>query len=182
MTKKKPAPAAPPDAKLDTYRAKRRFDVTSEPSGDRTPAAGAALAFVVQHHAARQLHYDFRLELDGVLLSWAVPKGPTTTPGVRRLAVRTEDHPVAYGTFEGTIPKGQYGAGTVVVWDRGAWTPEGDARDMLARGRLNFTLDGAKLHGRWHLIQTKDENWLLFKGSDEPVTPRAASHRRRRDS
>ena len=117
------------------------------------------------------MHYDFRLELDGVLLSWAVPKGPSLDPAERRLAVRTEDHPLDYADFEGIIPKGQYGGGTVSVWDRGTWHPESDARAAIRKGRLTFTLDGEKLHGRWHLIRTKPtgkaESWLLFKGRDD---------------
>jgi bifunctional non-homologous end joining protein LigD len=157
--------------KLRTYRAKRRFDVTPEPSGDRTTAPGGGWSYVIQKHDARRLHYDFRLELDGVLLSWSVPKGPSLVPGARRLAVRTEDHPLDYRDFEGIIPQGQYGGGTVVVWDRGTWTPEGDARDMMQKGRLTFTLHGEKLRGRWHLVRTagaeRGENWLLFKSRDE---------------
>ena len=148
----------------------RDFTKTPEPSGAKPPAR-AGNSFVIQKHAARRLHYDFRLELDGVLLSWSVPKGPSLAPTERRLAVRTEDHPLDYADFEGIIPKGQYGGGTVVVWDRGTWEPEGDARDAMAKGRLTFTLAGEKLHGRWHLIRTKggdkNENWLLFKSRDD---------------
>ena len=160
-------------AKLARYRAKRDFARTPEPSGAR--AAHAGHRFVIQQHAARRLHYDFRLELDGVLLSWSVPKGPSLQPTERRLAVRTEDHPIDYVDFEGIIPKGQYGGGTIVVWDRGTWQPEGDPHDAVRKGRLTFTLDGAKLHGRWHLVRTKiadgtNENWLLFKGRDEAAS------------
>jgi len=127
---------------------------------------------VIQKHAARSLHYDFRLELDGVLLSWSVPKGPSLTPGAKRLAVRTEDHPLAYADFEGIIPAGEYGGGTVIVWDQGSWQPEGDAREGIKKGRLTFQLKGDKLSGRFHLVRTrlnaqKRENWLLFKGHDE---------------
>ncbi|HTJ47410.1 MAG TPA: non-homologous end-joining DNA ligase [Kofleriaceae bacterium] len=155
-------------AKLKTYRAKRKFDVTSEPSGDRTKHVTSGNSYVIQKHDARRLHYDFRLELDGVLLSWAVPKGPSLQPGARRLAARTEDHPLDYRDFEGIIPKGEYGGGTVVVWDRGTWEPEGDAREMMKRGRLTFTLHGEKLHGRWHLVRTRsDKDWLLFKSKDD---------------
>ena len=168
---------------LARYRAKRRFDRTAEPRGDR-PVAATGDRFVVQKHAARRLHYDFRLELDGVLLSWAVPRGPSLVPGARRLAVRTEDHPLDYADFEGIIPAGEYGGGTVAVWDRGRWTPEGDPRDGLRRGRLTFTLDGTKLRGRWHLVRTKlaagrggdgdgGESWLLFKGKDDAADPTA---------
>jgi bifunctional non-homologous end joining protein LigD len=164
---------ATPTAKLREYRAKRRFDVTPEPSGDQakkgkaaTSKAVAGLGYVIQKHAASHLHYDFRLELDGVLLSWSVPKGPTLDPGTRRLAMRTEDHPLDYADFEGVIPAGQYGGGTVIVWDRGTWTPEDDAAAALKKGRLTFDLHGAKLSGRWHLVRTRPqgtrEAWLLF--------------------
>ncbi|MGE0869740.1 MAG: non-homologous end-joining DNA ligase [Kofleriaceae bacterium] len=159
-----------PDERLRTYRAKRRFDRTREPRGTAAPRRSAALQFVVQEHHARRLHYDFRLELDGVLLSWSIPKGPSLNPRERRLAVRTEDHPIAYRDFEGVIPKGEYGGGSVLVWDRGAWIPDGDPRTGLERGRLTFTLQGEKLRGRFHLVRTKGERgneWLMFKGRDE---------------
>ncbi|HUJ62252.1 MAG TPA: non-homologous end-joining DNA ligase [Kofleriaceae bacterium] len=153
---------------LATYREKRDFAETPEPSGVQAVPSGHR--FVVQQHAARRMHYDFRLELDGVLLSWSVPKGPSLSPKHKRLAVRTEDHPLEYADFEGVIPKGQYGGGTVSVWDRGTWQPEGDAREAMKRGRLTFTLDGQKLHGTWHLVRTKprgkQESWLLFKRRD----------------
>jgi bifunctional non-homologous end joining protein LigD len=157
-------------ATLQTYRRKRDFSRTREPSGQKAPGRG--YSFVVQKHAARRLHYDFRLELDGVLLSWAVPKGPSLDPGVKRLAVQVEDHPVEYGGFEGTIPKGEYGGGTVMVWDRGRYEPEGDARKAYRAGRLNFELFGEKLKGRWHLVRTRSrgaddgKSWLLFKSDD----------------
>ena len=158
--------------KLAKYRAKRDFEITAEPSGAEIAAAGHR--YVIQQHAARRMHYDFRLELDGVLLSWAVPKGPSLSPKERRLAARTEDHPLNYHDFEGIIPAGQYGGGTVSVWDRGSWAPEGGdeaARKGLAAGKLTFVLHGEKLHGRWHLVRTKpqgkQESWLLFKGRDE---------------
>jgi bifunctional non-homologous end joining protein LigD len=163
------------ESKLRTYREKRDFGRTPEPSGGRRTArregSDGELSFVVQKHAATRLHYDFRLELDDVLLSWAVPKGPSLDPAEKRLAVRTEDHPLDYGDFEGVIPEGEYGGGAVIVWDRGQWHPDGDARDALKRGRLTFSLDGEKLHGRFHLIRTRGdgraENWLLFKGKEE---------------
>src|SRR5688500_8679241 len=146
---------------LEKYQKKRDFEQTSEPKGEgraRTNGARAKekheLAYVVQKHAARRLHYDFRLELDGVLLSWAVPKGPSLDPGVKRLAVETEPHPLEYGDFEGTIPKGQYGGGTVMVWDRGSWTPKADAREGYAKGHLTFNLQGDKLKGAFHLVRT----------------------------
>jgi bifunctional non-homologous end joining protein LigD len=163
-------------AKLAKYRSMRDFARTGEPRGDaraQKPAKSlkAGNSFVIQQHAARRMHYDFRLELDGVLLSWSVPKGPSLSPAERRLAVRTEDHPLDYADFEGVIPQGQYGGGTVVVWDRGSWEPEGDAHEALVKGKLSFTLHGEKLRGRWHLVRTKGdgkaENWLLFKGRDE---------------
>lgn len=165
-------------AKLAKYKSMRDFSRTEEPSGDKPPAVSGN-SFVIQKHAARRLHYDFRLELDGVLLSWSVPKGPSLNPAERRLAVRTEDHPLDYADFEGVIPKGEYGGGTVVVWDRGSWEPEGGlegARQMLAKGRLTFELRGAKLAGRWHLVRTKpqgkQEGWLLFKGRDDAADPK----------
>jgi bifunctional non-homologous end joining protein LigD len=173
---------ATPTAKLREYRAKRRFDVTPEPSGDDAATArakakpakskeAAGLGYVIQKHAASHLHYDFRLELDGVLLSWSVPKGPTLDPGTRRLAMRTEDHPLDYADFEGIIPAGQYGGGTVIVWDRGTWTPESDPAAAVKKGRLTFDLHGEKLRGRWHLVRTRPqgakEAWLLFKGNDD---------------
>jgi bifunctional non-homologous end joining protein LigD len=154
--------------RLSKYREKRRFDVTPEPSGAK-PKRAPGHSFVVQKHAARRLHYDFRLELDGVLLSWAVPKGPSLVAGEKRLAARTEDHPIDYADFEGIIPAGQYGGGTVVVWDRGTWEPEGDPRAGLDKGRLSFTLHGEKLRGRWHLVETK-QSWLLFKSKDDEAT------------
>lgn len=160
---------------LQTYRQKRNFSVTREPKGGRArKAAGkAGNSFVVQKHAARRLHYDFRLEMDGVLKSWAVTRGPSLVPGEKRLAVHVEDHPLEYGDFEGTIPKGEYGGGTVIVWDRGTWIPAGDVHKGYAKGHLDFELDGEKLSGRWHLVRMhgkareKRENWLLIKGDDE---------------
>ncbi len=150
--------------KLAKYRAMRDFTKTAEPSGGSSTKTGNR--FVIQKHAARRLHYDFRLELDGVLLSWAVPKGPSMKPGDRRLAVHVEDHPTDYADFEGIIPQGEYGGGTVVVWDRGTWQPEGDAHDAMKQGKLTFTLAGDKLRGRFHLVRTA-KSWLLFKGRDE---------------
>jgi bifunctional non-homologous end joining protein LigD len=158
-------------ASLQPYAAKRDFAKTREPRGAKAKHRGNA--FVVQKHAARRLHYDFRLELDGVLKSWAVTKGPSLVPGDKRLAVEVEDHPIEYQDFEGTIPKGQYGGGTVLVWDRGTWTPQGDPRKGLAKGRLDFELRGDKLHGLWHLVRmrrtrgAKRSNWLLIKGHDD---------------
>src|SRR6266545_73013 len=158
---------------LEQYQKKRDFQQTPEPAGTvrRRKKPAAALSFVVQKHAARRLHYDFRLELDGVLLSWAIPRGPSLDPAAKRLAVRTEDHPIEYGDFEGVIPEGEYGGGAVIVWDRGRWQPEGDARDALRRGRLTFTLEGEKLAGRFHLIRTRGEgraeNWLFFRGKGD---------------
>jgi bifunctional non-homologous end joining protein LigD len=161
---------------LARYDAKRDFALTSEPKPVRTRSAATRLAFVIQKHDATRLHYDFRLELDGVLLSWAVPKGPSFDPKDRRLAVHVEDHPVAYGSFEGTIPKGQYGAGTVIVWDRGTWEPLGDAHAGLKAGKLAFRLHGQKLAGTWELVRLnkpgeRQEPWLLFKKHDEWARP-----------
>lgn len=153
------------------YQERRRFGETPEAKG-RVPR-GEGRAYVIQMHAARRLHYDFRLELDGVLKSWAVTKGPSLDPAEKRLAVRTADHPLDYASFEGTIPEGSYGAGTVLVWDRGSWTPEGDPHEGLRKGKLVFTLDGERLKGRWVLVRfrgaagTKRENWLLIKLRDE---------------
>jgi bifunctional non-homologous end joining protein LigD len=163
-----------PAATLTKYRKMRDFAQTAEPRGaaQKTKPAAAGLGYVIQKHAARRLHYDFRLELDGALFSWAVPKGPSLDPGVKRLAVETEPHPIEYGGFEGTIPKGQYGGGTVMVWDRGSYAPEGDARAAYEKGHLAFTLHGEKLKGGWHLVRTRagekgEKNWLLFKAKDE---------------
>lgn len=156
---------------LEAYRRKRNFERTPEPSGQAGAKARAKAAprFTVQKHAARRLHYDFRLEHAGVLLSWAVPKGPSLDPHIKRLAMQTEDHPIEYGTFEGVIPKGEYGGGPVLVWDYGHWIPEGDPDEGLRRGRLTFALEGEKLRGRWHLVRTLGEGgkaWLLFKSAD----------------
>src|ERR687897_1170628 len=128
---------------LAEYKRKRNFKKTPEPAGKVAPTRGE-LQFVVQKHAASRLHYDFRLELDGTLKSWAVPKGPSLDPSMKRMAVQVEDHPLAYADFEGTIPEGHYGAGDVIVWDRGTWTPVGDAPEGLSRGKLSFELDGIK--------------------------------------
>ena len=159
--------ATPPLAK---YNAKRDFAITPEPSGEAAKA-GEQLAFVIQKHWASHLHYDFRLELDGVLLSWAVPKGPSFDPKVKRMAIHVEDHPVSYGSFEGRIPEKQYGAGTVIVWDRGTWVPVGDPAVGLAAGKLVFALHGEKLAGLWELVRIakpgdRQEAWLLFKKRD----------------
>jgi bifunctional non-homologous end joining protein LigD len=139
----------------------------------------AGLTFVVHEHDARSLHYDLRLEVGGAYASWAVPKGPSLDPADKRLAMRVEDHPLAYGTFEGTIPAGDYGAGTVMVWDRGAFEPIGDAEAGIESGHLKFRLDGAKLTGRWALVRIKpragerQQPWLLVKDRDEAARPRA---------
>ena len=155
------------DGPLAKYWSKRDFGVTAEPRGEQTTSA-AHLSFVVQKHAASRLHYDFRLELGGVLVSWAVPKGPSLDPADKRMAVHVEDHPLSYGTFEGSIPAKQYGAGTVIVWDAGTWEPIGDAADGLAKGKLLFKLHGQKLRGLWELVNIskpgdKRELWILFK-------------------
>ena len=150
--------ATKPRAPLKEYRAKRDFSVSPEPSGSskrsRAPRKRKPLRFCVQKHLASHLHYDFRLEHNGVLLSWAVPKGPSLDPKNKRLARQVEDHPIDYGDFEGVIPKGQYGGGSVLLWDRGTWQPEGEAGAALSRGKLEFALDGEKLRGRWLLVRT----------------------------
>ena len=156
---------------LERYRAKRHFDRTPEPAG-APRRSSQRLEFVIQRHHARRLHYDFRLEWDGVLKSWAVPKGPSLDPGEKRLAVQVEDHPFEYRTFAGDIPQGEYGAGHVIIWDRGHWTPEGDVDAGLRSGKLDFALEGERLHGRWTLVRLKDAqgdkaNWLLIKRRDE---------------
>ena len=170
---------------LQEYRRKRSFAVTPEPSGRRgSRAAAKRLRYVVQKHQARALHYDFRLEWRGVLLSWAVPKGPSLDPSIKRLAMRVEDHPIDYAKFEGTIPEGEYGAGTVMVWDTGTWQPEApDVEAALRRGDLKFTLHGKKLKGSWVFVRTRGfprggssqrESWLLIKHRDEFAARRDA--------
>ena len=162
---------------LQTYRKKRQFDVTPEPRGRVGRARGNQ--FVVQKHAARRLHYDLRLELDGVMKSWAVTRGPSLVPEEKRLAIQVEDHPIEYNKFEGTIPEGEYGGGTVMIWDRGQWHPDGDPHAALKKGHLDFILDGEKLRGRWHLVRMrrrpgeKKDPWLLIKAQDEEArTPK----------
>jgi len=165
---------AMPSTKLAKYRAKRDFTRTDEPSGDKAAPASARLRFVIQKHAASRLHYDLRLEADGVFKSWAVPRGPSLDPADKRLAVEVEDHPIDYGDFEGTIPKGEYGGGTVMLWDRGYWAPEdgADPAKALKKGELKFLLEGQKLHGSWALVRLRNrpgeqgQNWLLIKHRD----------------
>lgn len=158
---------------LSTYNRKRNFTKTGEPEGEAAQAPEGRLRFVVQHHAASRDHYDFRLEWEGVLKSWAVPKGPSFDHRDKRLAVQVEDHPLEYRNFEGTIPKGQYGGGTVMIWDEGYWAPYGDATLDLADGNLKFFLAGSRMKGKWALIRMKakpgekDTNWLLIKEKDE---------------
>jgi bifunctional non-homologous end joining protein LigD len=159
---------------LETYRKKRNFKTTPEPKGGKVKRKAAGrLSFVIQKHAASHLHYDFRLELDGVLLSWAVPKGPSLDPTVRRLAMHVEDHPIEYGDFEGIIPPRQYGSGTVMLWDRGTWMPKEEPREGYRKGRLKFELQGEKLKGGWVLVKSRggkyggDKSWLLIKENDE---------------
>jgi bifunctional non-homologous end joining protein LigD len=158
---------------LEKYQSMRDFAVTAEPSGAAPVAAGKRLRYVIQKHAATRLHYDFRLELNGTFRSWAVTRGPSLDPAEKRLAVEVEDHPLDYGDFEGTIPKGQYGGGTVMLWDRGFWEPQGDVDKMLVKGDLKFSLDGEKLNGSWVLVRMKNDkfkskrnNWLLIKHRD----------------
>jgi bifunctional non-homologous end joining protein LigD len=163
---------------LREYRKKRRFDVTSEPAGKDRPTRKAKkkLVFVVQKHRATALHYDFRLEWNGVMLSWAVPKGPSYDPSIKRLAMQVEDHPIEYNKFEGIIPAGEYGGGTVMIWDQGLWTPEADVDEALEKGDLKFSLDGKKLKGEWVLVRTRGRPgdgkpaWLLIKHRDAWAT------------
>jgi bifunctional non-homologous end joining protein LigD len=170
LTKKKTTKAKP----LEEYRSKRDFAVTAEPEGAQPRARASNLAYVIQKHRASQLHYDFRLEWRGVLLSWAIPKGPSLDPSVKRLATRVEDHPLEYGGFEGVIPEGEYRGGTVMLWDRGTWTPEVDDVDVaLEKGDLKFELAGKKLRGSFVLVRTKlgyggsaKPRWLLIKHRD----------------
>ena len=163
------------DRKLKTYQSKRNFGITAEPSGEAEVAPSQRLRFVIQKHAATRLHYDLRLEYDGVFRSWAVTRGPSLDPHERRLAVEVEDHPLDYGDFEGTIPKGQYGGGTVMLWDRGFWKPEGtmSIEAQLKKGHLTAVFDGERMQGAWHLVRldkdrerNKRTNWLLIKAHD----------------
>jgi bifunctional non-homologous end joining protein LigD len=161
---------------LEEYRAKRHFNKTPEPSGRERSRSGLNRIFVVQKHDATRLHYDFRLEIREVLASWAVPKGPSLNPAVKRLAIRTEDHPIEYANFEGVIPEGEYGAGTVMIWDKGTYEPEGDLspEQQLAQGEIKVILHGEKLQGGFVLIQPgkrlasagKKMRWLLIKRRD----------------
>jgi bifunctional non-homologous end joining protein LigD len=159
--------------RLEQYRKKRDFRHTPEPRGGKRGNAGE-LHFVIQKHAARRLHYDFRLELDGTLKSWAVPNEPSTDPSVKRLAVHVEDHPLDYAKFEGVIPEGHYGAGKVEIWDEGVWRPQGDARAGYRKGHMAFVLEGKRLHGAWDLVRMRPkegekgkDNWLLIKSKNE---------------
>ena len=162
---------------IETYNQKRDFSKTKEPKGRRLKGKGDS--FVVQKHDASRLHWDFRLELDGVLKSWAVPKGPSLDPGDNRLAMRTEDHPLDYGSFEGTIPAGEYGGGTVMLWDHGRWIPhpDKDPRKTLEEGHLHFTLEGERMKGEWVMFRLKPkpgekaEPWMLKKVSDDFANP-----------
>ncbi|CDX27533.1 DNA ligase D [Mesorhizobium plurifarium] len=164
-------------ASLEQYQAKRDFKKTAEPAGKVKRGKQGGGIFVVQKHAATRLHYDFRLEHDGVLWSWAVTRGPSLDPHEKRLAVHVEDHPIDYASFEGTIPKGQYGGGSVLVWDEGRWTPDGDPATGMKKGHIDFELEGHKLNGRWHLVRLKPrpgekrDNWLLIKSSDAAARP-----------
>ncbi|HET9555112.1 MAG TPA: DNA polymerase ligase N-terminal domain-containing protein, partial [Anaeromyxobacteraceae bacterium] len=166
--------------RLDRYRQKRHPGRTPEPFGPVRPDGAGALRFVVQQHAARRLHWDFRLELHGTLRSWAVPKGPSADPGEKRMAVEVEDHPIEYADFEGVIPAGNYGAGPVIVWDKGWWRPVEDPDAGYDKGKLLFELGGYKLRGEWTLVRTRSaKEWLLMKhrdafadpGGKRPVSP-----------
>lgn len=155
---------------LAEYKKKRRFNKTPEPEPEEKNSELGNI-FVVQKHRATQLHYDFRLEADGVLKSWAVPKGPSMDPSVKRLAMQVEDHPVDYANFEGVIPEGEYGGGTVMVWDNGIYAPENNesVSKALAKGELKFAMLGKKLKGSFVLVRTRDRQWLLMKHKDEYV-------------
>ncbi len=179
---------------LEKYRKKRNFKVSPEPKGKAAAKRKSSLLYVMQKHRATQLHYDFRLEWNGVLLSWAIPKGPSLDPSVKRLAMQVEDHPVEYGRFEGVIPEGEYGGGTVMLWDSGTWSPEEDVAvdESLRKGSLKFRLNGKKLQGSWALVRTKGFGgkqkaaWLLIKhrdtfASEKDITlekPRSIASRR----
>ncbi|MFO0993176.1 MAG: DNA polymerase ligase N-terminal domain-containing protein [Hyphomicrobiales bacterium] len=163
-------------APLSDYNAKRDFTRTAEPRGKKGTTRGHL--YVIQKHDATRLHFDFRLELDGVLKSWAVTRGPSLDPGEKRLAVRVEDHPLDYGSFEGTIPEGEYGGGTVMLWDRGTWMPDGDPHEGLRKGKLSFVLNGERLKGGFALVRMRKdpgrnarENWLLIKERDQFADP-----------
>lgn len=188
MSADKETPRGHKDEPLAEYRSKRDFDKTAEPTGggDKNQEPSGQALFVVQKHDASSLHYDFRLELDGVLKSWAVPKGPSLDPADKRLAVMTEDHPLEYATFEGVIPEHEYGGGTVLVWDTGWWEPDlewissakgqtpTDPAAALDKGELKLVLHGSKLRGSWALVQMKgrgEKNWLLIKHRDEEARP-----------
>jgi bifunctional non-homologous end joining protein LigD len=175
-------PASSPGGQLTEYRRKRDFTRTAEPKGG-SARSKQKLDFVIQKHAASQLHYDLRLELDGVMKSWAVPKGPSLDPAVKRLAMEVEDHPIEYNKFEGTIPKGEYGGGTVMLWDRGTYSyggsdpdPTEGLRRGYARGDLKFVLNGKRLKGSWVLVRMRRDRpgkaqWLLIKHRDEHAVP-----------
>src|SRR6187551_279763 len=160
---------------ISEYTRKRNFDITSEPSEEqqRSKQSKHALRFVIQKHDASHLHYDFRLEMNGTLKSWAIPKGPSLDPQDKRLAVHVEDHPISYAKFEGSIPKGQYGGGDVIVWDEGIWQPHDEVNAAYKAGKLKFTLIGEKLGGDWALVKTRlrgsgdKEQWLLIKEKDD---------------
>ena len=173
--------------RLAEYNRRRSFSVTPEPAGKLGRVRKAGREFVMQKHRASSLHYDFRLEHDGVMLSWAVPKGPSLDPSNKRFAMQTEDHPIEYNRFEGVIPEGEYGGGTVMIWDRGTWEPEVEDVDRaLAKGDLKFTLHGQKLRGSWVLVRMRDRQWLLIKHRDKAAAtfditaakPRSAVSRR----
>lgn len=165
---------------LSEYKRKRNFTLTREPAGEPVKRGVRAkqLKYLIQLHDASRLHFDFRLELGGVLKSWAVTRGPSVDPADKRLAVEVEDHPIEYGKFEGIIPRGEYGGGTVIIWDQGSWVPDGDPHEGLKKGKLDFVLNGKRLKGAFHLVRLPDKekkprhpNWLLIKSRDEHARP-----------
>ena len=162
---------------LSKYNEKRDFGITAEPEGKEGKSRSEKLRFVIQLHEATRTHYDFRLEWNGVMKSWAVTRGPSYDPEDKRLAVRTEDHPMDYNEFEGVIPEKQYGAGPVMIWDEGEWQPDYDPEKMEKKGHISFMIAGSRMRGHWHLVrmhgQEKRENWLLIKGKDEHVMTQA---------
>ena len=156
-------------SKLDTYNSKRNFDKTQEPIGKINKKSTKKLKYVIHHHLARKNHYDLRLEYNGIYISFAIPKGPSFNPQDKRLAIMVEDHPLSYGNFEGTIPEGEYGGGTIMLWDVGYWKPDKNTKVNFNKGPIKFSLNGKRLKGKWSLIKFKENNWLLIKENDKHI-------------